>query len=90
MLKKITFIFLITIVSLLQAQEKKITGIVSDNSGVLPGVTVLIKGTESGVETDFDGKYAIKANKGDVLVFSFIGMKMKEVLVKDKTIINVY
>ena len=89
MLKKITFIFLITIVSLLQAQEKKITGIVSDNSGVLPGVTVLIKGTETGVETDFDGKYAIKANKGDVLVFSFIGMKMKEVLVKDKTIINV-
>lgn len=89
MLKKITFIFLITIVSLLQAQEKKITGIVSDNSGVLPGVTVLIKGTETGVETDFDGKYAIKASKGDVLVFSFIGMKMKEVLVKDKTIINV-
>ncbi|MDO6812144.1 vWA domain-containing protein [Tenacibaculum soleae] len=89
MLKKITFIFLITIVSLLQAQEKKIKGIVSDNSGVLPGVTVLIKGTETGVETDFDGKYAIKANKGDVLVFSFIGMKMKEVLVKDKTIINV-
>lgn len=89
MLKKITFIFLITIVSLLQAQEKKITGIVSDNSGVLPGVTVLIKGTETGVETDFNGKYAIKASKGDVLVFSFIGMKMKEVLVKDKTIINV-
>lgn len=89
MLKKITFIFLITIVSLLQAQEKKIKGIVSDNSGVLPGVTVLIKGTETGVETDFDGKYAIKASKGDVLVFSFIGMKMKEVLVKDKTIINV-
>ncbi|CAM1367382.1 conserved exported protein of unknown function [Tenacibaculum soleae] len=89
MLKKITFIFLITIVSLLQAQEKKIKGIVSDNSGVLPGVTVLIKGTETGVETDFDGKYAIKASKGDVLVFSFIGMKTKEVLVKDKTIINV-
>ena len=89
MLKKITFIFLITIVSLLQAQEKKITGIISDNSGVLPGVTVLIKGTETGVETDFDGKYAIKASKGDVLVFSFIGMKTKEVLVKDKTIINV-
>ncbi|WP_271406066.1 vWA domain-containing protein [Tenacibaculum soleae] len=89
MLKKITFIFLITIVSLLQAQEKKITGIVSDNSGVLPGVTVLIKGTETGVETDFDGKYAIKASKGDVLVFSFIGMKTKEVLIKDKTIINV-
>ncbi|OCK42775.1 hypothetical protein BA195_07645 [Tenacibaculum soleae] len=89
MLKKITFIFLITIVSLLQAQEKKIKGIVSDNSGVLPGVTVLIKGTETGVETDFDGKYAIKAGKGDVLVFSFIGMETKEVLVKNKTIINV-
>lgn len=88
MLKRIIFMFLITVVSLMQAQEIQITGVVSDNSGVLPGATVLIKGTKTGVETDFDGKYAIKASKGDVLVFSFIGMETKEVLVEDKTIIN--
>ena len=51
-----------------------ITGLVSDQSGPLPGVTVLVKGTNRGTETDFDGKYSIKATLGDVLSFSFVGM----------------
>ena len=43
------------------AQEKTITGIVSDKLGPLPGANVVVKGTTRGTQTDFDGKYSIKA-----------------------------
>jgi TonB-linked SusC/RagA family outer membrane protein len=56
------------------AQEKTVTGVVTDATGPLPGVNILVKGTKTGVQTDFDGKYSIKAKTGDVLVFSFVGM----------------
>jgi hypothetical protein len=61
-------------VQLTFAQERTITGTVSDESGPLPGVSVLIEGTTSGTETDFDGNYSIQAESGDVLRFSFVGM----------------
>src|SRR5210317_1456049 len=61
-------------VQLTFAQERTITGTVSDESGALPGVSVLIEGTTSGTETDFDGNYSIQAESGDVLRFSFVGM----------------
>jgi TonB-linked SusC/RagA family outer membrane protein len=61
-------------VQLTFAQERTITGTVSDESGPLPGVSVLIEGTTSGTETDFDGNYSIEAESGDVLRFSFVGM----------------
>ena len=50
--------------------QKTVTGIVSDTSGSLPGVSILIKGTTTGTETDFDGKYQINATQGQTLVFS--------------------
>jgi len=56
------------------AQQKTITGTVSDETGPLPGVSVIIKGTNTGTETDFDGNYSISANVGDALVFSLVGM----------------
>ncbi|TDQ30128.1 SusC/RagA family TonB-linked outer membrane protein [Tenacibaculum caenipelagi] len=62
----------------MNAQEKKITGSVSDSAGPLPGVSVILKGTTIGTETDFDGKYSLKVNQGDVLVFSFVGMQTTE------------
>ena len=77
------------ITSIILAQEKTITGVVSDSSGELPGVSILIKGTTKGTETDFNGNYTIKANKGDVLVYSFIGLKTVEKTVSDATVINV-
>jgi TonB-linked SusC/RagA family outer membrane protein len=56
------------------AQEKTITGTVVDETNMpLPGATVLIKGTTTGASTDFDGKYSISANVGDVLTFSYVG-----------------
>ncbi len=67
------------VVQITFAQEKVVSGTVSDDSGPLPGVTILKKGTTtSGTETDFDGNYSIKVNTGDVLVFSFVGMETVE------------
>jgi TonB-linked SusC/RagA family outer membrane protein len=61
------------------AQERSVSGVVSDNAGIpLPGVSVLIKGTQNGTQSDFDGKYSIKAQPSDVLVFSYVGMKTTE------------
>lgn len=61
------------------AQDRVVSGVVSDNAGLpLPGVSVLVKGTKTGAQTDFDGKYSIKATSSQVLVFSFIGMKNQE------------
>ncbi|MFY9242713.1 MAG: SusC/RagA family TonB-linked outer membrane protein [Polaribacter sp.] len=71
------------------AQEKTISGTVSDNSGSLPGVSVIIKGSTTGTETDFDGKYSIKAKAGDVLVFRYLGYKANEQTVGASNVINV-
>jgi len=57
------------------AQEKTVSGVVSDGMGPVPGANVIVKGTKNGVQTDFDGKYSIKAKTGDVLVVSFVGMQ---------------
>ncbi|WP_241697274.1 carboxypeptidase-like regulatory domain-containing protein [Capnocytophaga canis] len=63
----------------LSAQTVSVKGTVTDESKVpLPGVSVLIKNTTRGVATDFDGKYEIKANQGDVLVFSYLGFVTQE------------
>lgn len=71
------------------AQEKTVSGTVSDKDGSLPGVSVLIKGTTKGTDTDFDGKYSIKANVGDVLVFSYLGYETVERKVGAASTINV-
>ena len=71
------------------AQEKTISGTVSDKSGVLPGVSVVIEGSNKGVETDFDGKYSIEANSGDVFVFRYLGYETAKITVATSNIINV-
>ncbi|MBP0903422.1 SusC/RagA family TonB-linked outer membrane protein [Mariniflexile gromovii] len=72
------------------AQEKTISGTVSDASGLpLPGATVLVKGTTTGTSTDFDGRYSIKANTGATLVFSFVGYTTQERKVAASNSINV-
>ncbi|MFK8059096.1 MAG: TonB-dependent receptor plug domain-containing protein, partial [Polaribacter sp.] len=70
------------------AQQKTISGTVSDESGALPGVSVVIKGTTTGTETDFDGKYSIKASSGDVLVFRYLGYKVSQRTVGGSNTIN--
>lgn len=72
------------------AQEKTISGTVSDDSGLpLPGATVLIKGTSSGTSSDFDGNYSINTNQGSTLVFSFVGYTTKEITVGASSTIDV-
>ena len=72
------------------AQNKSVSGVVSDQNGSpLPGATVLVKGTNNGTTTDFDGNYTIQAAGEDILVFSFIGYVAKEVNVGDSANINV-
>jgi Ca-activated chloride channel family protein len=61
------------------AQQKTITGLVSEKAGPLPGVNVLVKGTSRATQTDFDGKYSIQASKGETLVFNFIGYQSSQV-----------
>jgi len=75
----------------IQAQEKTIRGIVtsSDDRNPIPGVSVLVKGTKRGVQTNFDGKYELKASLGEKLIFSYIGLKTKEIIVGSSNIINV-
>ena len=70
-----------------QVEELRITGTVKDEVGhVLPGVTVLVKGTTIGVATDVDGKYDLTVPAGDhTLLFSMIGMKTQEVKVNNRT-----
>ena len=70
-----------------QAPEKlELTGVVKDKEGIpLPGVSVLIKGTTLGVSTDVDGRFSfsITGSESVTLIFSFVGMKTKEVKVDD-------
>ncbi|CAL67804.1 SusC/RagA family TonB-linked outer membrane protein [Christiangramia forsetii] len=78
------------VVQITFAQQQTITGTVTDEDGLpLPGVNVLIKGTNTGTQTDFDGNYSIGAEQGDILSFSFVGLQTSEVTVGSSNQINV-
>ena len=88
-LKGILTLFLALIVQITFAQQKTVSGTVSDKTGSLPGVSILIKGQTTGTETDFDGKYSIKVKTGDILVFSYLGYKTVEKTVGASNTIDV-
>ncbi|KIA92405.1 TonB-dependent receptor [Pedobacter kyungheensis] len=70
--------------------QQTITGKVTDASGQgIPSVTVMIKGTKNGTSTSPAGAYSIKANKGDVLVFSFTGYLSQEINIQEQSSINI-
>jgi len=78
------------VVQLTFAQEKTISGTVVDETNMpLPGATVVIKGTTTGTSTDFDGKYSISANTGDVLTFSYVGYSEQDATVGAETTIDI-
>ncbi|MBP4137722.1 SusC/RagA family TonB-linked outer membrane protein [Flavobacterium geliluteum] len=80
-------LFLVLVTQLTFAQERVVSGIVSDNTGLpLPGVSVLVKGTKTGTQTDFDGKFSIKATPTQILVFSYIGMTSQEIIASSASI----
>lgn len=80
-------LFMVLLAQITFAQERVVNGVVKDASGLpLPGANVIVKGTNKGTQTDFDGKYSIKASSGDVLVFSFVGMKTQEASASSTTV----
>lgn len=92
--KKINFLLMLSVLLFSQltlAQQTTVTGTVTDatNGFPLPGVNVLIQGGTTGTQTDFNGNYSLAASKGDVLSFSYVGMKLQTVTVGDNTTINI-
>lgn len=73
-----------------QVPTKQIRGTVVDKNGdTLIGVSVAVKGTTSGAMTDIDGKYAIEVKEGDIIEFSYLGFKAKEVKISDQSTIDI-
>lgn len=66
-----------------------VTGTVTDDVGTLPNVSVTVVGRSTGTQTGANGKYSISANKGEILKFSVIGFKTRQITVGDETTINV-
>jgi TonB-linked SusC/RagA family outer membrane protein len=75
-------LLLVLVVQLTFAQEKMISGAVTDDTGLpLPGVNIIIKGTSTGTQSDFDGNYTIEAAQGQTLVYSYVGFETQEIAV---------
>lgn len=88
LLQKVTCGFIFLLAGILHSQT--VSGIVSDNSGPLPGVNVLVKGTSNGAQTNFDGAYTLNNVPPDaVLVFSYIGFKSQEASINGRSSINI-
>ncbi len=84
-------VLLAFIFAMAPAQNLKVGGTVTDSQGnPIPGVMVTVKGTNTGVVTDINGKYTISVpSDKSILVFTFIGMKTKEATVAGRTLIDI-
>ena len=67
------FLFLIAFVLSVGIYAQNVTGTVTSDDGPLPGATILVKGTNSFANTDFDANFSIESAQGDVIVVSFVG-----------------
>ena len=92
-MKHLSLFFIMSLFALMAvAQSRTITGTVrsADDNSALPGVTVIVKGTTTGVNTDVNGKYQITVNSDkDVLIFSFVGFITQEVKIEQRQVIDV-
>ena len=88
--QKLLFLF-IFVFSFTYSQEMVVSGTVisSEDNYALPGVSVMNQETNKGASTDFDGKYTIKATKGDILEFSSLGFQIVRITVENASTINV-
>lgn len=87
----IIFILFFSLLSHSQAQDKKtVKGTITDvNNTPLPGVSIIVKGTSSGVTSDFDGNFTVNVLSSDVLEFTYIGFSTQVIYVGDKTSLSV-
>ncbi len=82
--------FLVLTMSFSFAQEKTISGNVTDQDGLpLPGVSIIVVGTTKGTQSDFDGNYTLTANLGQTLEFSYLGQRTVTRSVGAANVINV-
>ena len=84
-------LFMALIVQLTFAQQKTVSGTVSDENGLpLIGATVVISGTSSGTTTDFDGNYVLNVQSPDAnLAVSYIGFETQIIAVKGESTVNI-
>src|SRR5690606_39374353 len=68
--------------------QQTVTGTVSDETGPLPGVNVLERGTSNGTTTDFDDNYTLRVGDNAVLIFSYVGYQSQEVAVNNRSVVN--
>lgn len=73
----------------IEKQYVTVEGLVSDNNGPLPGVFISVKGTPVATVSENNGRFKIKMDKNDLLVFSYLGYNPKEVAVNSQTTLNV-
>ncbi len=85
-----SLLFVLFFVPLIVVGQSTVTGTVTEQSSSLPlpGVNVIIKGTNTGTATDFDGNYQITVNNGDILVFSYVGYKSLEITYNGQSSLN--
>ncbi|WP_029273138.1 SusC/RagA family TonB-linked outer membrane protein [Flavobacterium sp. KJJ] len=90
-MKKIFLIFMIVFTAQVSlAQVKNVKGVITDSDGMpLPGASVAVQGGQKGATTDFDGLYSIEVQKGQTLVFSYVGLETQSIVVGDAATINV-
>ncbi|WP_139955939.1 SusC/RagA family TonB-linked outer membrane protein [Flavicella sediminum] len=82
----ILLFFMVLTLPKLQAQQTTIKGVVTDESNQpLPGANLVIKGTQTGTQTDFDGNFSVTANKNAILIVSYVGYENKEVVITGKS-----
>ena len=70
-------------------QTKKVSGVVSDAMGPIIGASVKVKGTSTGVATDFDGNFTLNVQPGATLIVSYIGYLTKEIKVGNQTTLSI-
>ncbi|KIO51669.1 membrane protein [Flavobacterium hibernum] len=87
--KNLGFLIFMLVFSAAVNAQTTVSGTVSDSSGPIPGVNIIVKGSNINTVSNFDGTYTIKAPATAILVYSFIGYKVKEVSVANKSKIDV-
>lgn len=76
-----------SVIKQISKKELEIKGVVSDKIGALPGASILLKGTITGIDSDVDGKFTFPKllKPGDILIFSYLGYETIEVKIKENT-----
>ncbi|MCC9063538.1 SusC/RagA family TonB-linked outer membrane protein [Flavobacterium piscisymbiosum] len=87
--KNLGYLILMFVFSAAVNAQTKVSGTVSDSNGPIPGVNIIVKGSNINTVSNFDGTYSINAPSSGILVYSFIGYKAKEIAIANKSKIDV-